>query len=617
MERYQFQAESQELLHLMVHAIYSQKEVFLRELISNASDALDKLRVLSLTEKNLVPEGHTFEIRLMTDPQNRTLTIEDTGIGMNHDELINNLGTIARSGTKEFLQQLKQSNGSTADLIGQFGVGFYSVFMVADRVEVFTRKAGETTAYHWVSEGKGEFTIEPTEKDTIGTRIVVHLKPVDEENGIEDFTAEHVLRRIVKRYSDFIAYPIKMKVVKEENQEKKEVEEILNSMKPLWTRKSSEVKEEEYHEFYKHLTHDWENPLATITLQGEGTVEFQALLFIPSRVPFDIFYQSFEPKINLYVKRVLIQENVDTFLPRYLRFVAGVVDSPDLSLNISREMLQQDKTILQIRKRLVKKILDTLLEMQQNQREKYTRFWQEFGVILKEGIGADYDNKERLLSLLLFESSAGSDLVTLEEYVKRMKEDQTEIYYLTGESRKTLEHSPYLESIQDKGYEVLFLTQPIDEFMMSAVHEFQGKKFRCLNKEAVEEKPVDISEEDKPVIEKLQNLLADHVREVKLSRHLVNSPACVITKAFEFSPHVRKILGDKYPFGDERRTLEINPAHPWYERFKSLYAENPQDERLGDIAQLFLGYALIAEGTPLPDPARFNAVMLKMAEKAL
>ncbi|MCX7882568.1 MAG: molecular chaperone HtpG [Brevinematales bacterium] len=615
MERYQFQAESRELLNLMVHAIYSQKEVFLRELISNASDALDKLRILSLTHKELVPEGHVFEIRLIPDKDTRTLTLEDTGIGMNHDELVNNLGTIARSGTKEFLQQMKEKHAPSSELIGQFGVGFYSVFMVADKVEVFTRKAGESSGYHWVSDGKGEFTIEPIEKDTIGTRIVIHLKPVDEENGIEDFTAEHVLRRIVKRYSDFIAYPIKMKVVREENKEKKEGDEILNSMKPIWTRKSSEVTEEEYHEFYKHLTHDWEAPLATITLQGEGTVEFQALLFIPSRVPFDIFYQSFEPKVNLYVKRVLIQENVDLMLPRYLRFVAGVVDSPDLSLNISREMLQQDKTILQIRKRLVKKVLDALADMQEKDREKYKKFWQEFGVILKEGIGADYENKERLLSLLLFESSAGDDLVTLEEYVKRMKEDQKDIYYLTGESRKTLEHSPYLEGIVDKGYEVLFLTQPIDEFMMSAVHEFQGKKFHCLNKEAAEEKPSEIPEEDKPIVEKLQGLLSEYVREVKFSKTLVHSPSCVITKAFEFSPHVRKILGDKYPFGDERRTLEVNPTHPLYKRFKTIYAENENDERLSDLAHLLFGYALIAEGTPLPDPARFNAVILKMGEK--
>ncbi len=615
MERYQFQAESRELLDLMVHAIYSQKEVFLRELLSNASDALDKLRLLSLTNAAGVPEGHVFEIRIDTDPEKRLLIIEDSGIGMNHDELVNNLGTIAHSGTKEFIQQLKEKNASTAELIGQFGVGFYSVFMVAEKVEVYTRKAGETQAYHWVSDGKGEFTIEPTEKDTIGTRIVIHLKPVDEENGIEDFTSEEVIRRIVKRYSDFISYPIKMKVTREENKEKKEVEEVLNSMKPLWTRKSSEVSEEEYHDFYKHLTHDWENPLATITLQGEGTVEFQALLFIPSRVPFDIFYQSFEPKVNLYVKRVLIQENVDMLLPRYLRFVAGVVDSPDLSLNISREMLQQDKTILQVRKRLVKKILDTLLDMQQKDREKYTRFWQEFGVIIKEGIGADYENKEKLLSLLLFESSAGTDLITLEEYVKRMKDGQKEIYYLTGESRKVLETSPYMEAVKDKGYEVLFLTQPIDEFMMSAVHEFQGKKFSCLNKEPIEEKAPEVTDEDKPLLEKLQTLLSDHVREVKFSTKLVDSPACVMTKAFEFSPHVRKILGDKYPFGDERRILEINPKHPLFERFRAIYEENKEDSRLDDLAQIFLGYALIAEGTPLPDPARFNAVVLKMMER--
>ncbi|URA09963.1 molecular chaperone HtpG [Thermospira aquatica] len=615
MERYSFQAESRELLDLMVHAIYSQKEVFLRELLSNASDALDKLRLLSLTNAVNLPEGHVFEIRIDRDSEKRVLVIEDSGVGMNHDELVNNLGTIARSGTKEFLQQIKEKNTPASELIGQFGVGFYSMFMVAERVEVFTRKAGETQGYHWVSDGKGEFTIEPVEKDTIGTRIVIHLKPVDEENGIEDFTREDVIRRIVKRYSDFISYPIKMKVIREENKEKKEVEETLNSMKPLWTRKPSEVSEDEYHDFYKHLTHDWENPLATITLQGEGTVEFQALLFIPSRVPFDIFYQSFEPKVNLYVKRVLIQENVDMLLPRYLRFVAGVVDSPDLSLNISREMLQQDKTILQVRKRLVKKILDTLLDMQEKDREKYTKFWQEFGVIVKEGIGADYENKEKLLSLLLFESSAGKDLITLEEYVKRMKEDQKEIYYLTGESRRVLETSPYMEAVKDKGYEVLFLTQPIDEFMMSAVHEFQGKKFHCLNKEPIEEKAPEVSEEDKPLLEKLQTLLSDHVREVKFSTKLVDSPACVMTKAFEFSPHVRKILGEKYPFGDERRILEINPKHPLFERFKGIYEENKEDARLEDLAQLFLGYALIAEGTPLPDPARFNALVLKMAEK--
>jgi molecular chaperone HtpG len=597
----------------MVHAIYSQKEVFLRELISNASDALDKLRLLSLTDAGVVPQGHQFEIRLIPDSDKRTLTIEDTGIGMNHDELVNNLGTIARSGTKEFLQQMKEKGASSSELIGQFGVGFYSVFMVAERVEVFTRKAGETKAYRWVSDGKGEFTIEETEKNDIGTRIVIHLKPVDEENGIEDFTAEHVLRRIVKRYSDFIAYPIKIRKVKEENGEKKEFDEVINSMKPIWTRKSGEVTEEEYAEFYKHLTHDYEAPLKTISLQGEGVVEFQALLFIPRHMPFDIFYQSFEPKVNLYVKRVLIQENVEEMLPRYLRFVAGVIDSADLSLNISREMLQQDRTILQIRKRIVKKILDTLLELQQTDRKTYEVFWKEFGVVLKEGIGADYENKERILSLLLFESSVGEELVTLEEYVKRMKEGQDAIYYITGESKKTLEHSPYLESIKEKGYEVLFLTQPIDEFMMSAVHEFQGKKFHCLNKEALEEKHPEADEEEKPILEKIQALLSDYVREVRFSPRLVNSPSCVVTKAFEFSPHVRKILGDKYPFGDERRTLEINKNHALYERFKTIYEENKEDPRLSDIAQLWLGYALIAEGTPLPDPSRFNEVVVKLA----
>src|SRR3989449_5262984 len=478
-ETFQFQAEARQVLDLMIHALYTNKEIFLRELISNASDALDRLRFESLSQPELIGPEDKLEIWIESDPKARTVTISDNGIGMSRDEVIANIGTIAKSGTRELLQTLreKQSSDTLTTLIGQFGVGFYSGFMVADRVTLVTRRAGEDKATQWESAGDGAFTISEASKFTRGTSITLHLKKFEEDAEIDDFTDKWVIERIVKRYSDFVAYPIIYK-----SHDSKEPDRTLNSMKPIWTRPRSEVTDDEYREFYKHISHDWNEPMKTWSFRAEGRSEYQALLFVPSQAPFDLFYATGKFGLHLYVRRVLIVEHCEELLPPYLRFIRGVVDSADLPLNVSRQRLQEDRHVTQIRKWLTKKVLESLEEMQKNENEGYIRLWAQFGRALKEGI-MDFENKEKLTDRYLFESSHDpGKLTTLKDYVARMNTDQSAIYFLTGPSRRAVENSPHLEAFREKRYEVLFLVDPVDEMLVQWLPEGEGKKLKSVGK---------------------------------------------------------------------------------------------------------------------------------------
>jgi molecular chaperone HtpG len=458
-----FQAETKALLHLVTHSLYTEKDIFLRELISNASDALDRLRFESLTNHDLLEGNDRFEIRLEVDRARRTLTISDSGIGMSREQVIENIGTIAKSGTAE-LRRLLEEKGTAEDaaaLIGQFGVGFYSAFMVADRVRLITRPAGGSVAVEWQSEGDGTYSIRESEKAERGTSITLYLKNPDPDAGIQDFTDSWRLSAIIKKHSDFIAYPIILKRERTQDADPKEVvveDSTVNSMKPLWTRSPAEVKPEDYTEFYKHLSNDWTEPLRVIHFRAEGTFEYDALLYIPTKAPYDLYYAGAERGLRLFAKRVMIMEKCEDLLPHYLRFMKGVVDARDLPLNISRQRLQQDHHISRMRKRLTTKVLDSLTEMFEKDRDRYLNVWKEFGPAIKEGVSSDFDNKDRLIPLLLFASSQDpQELTTVKDYVARMKPEQEQIYYMTGESTTMIENSPHLEAIRERGYEVLYM----------------------------------------------------------------------------------------------------------------------------------------------------------------
>ena len=633
-ETLQFQAETKQLLDLMIHSLYSNKEIFLRELISNASDALDRLRFEALTRPELLEGDEKLEIRLEADRELRTLTIHDNGIGMSREEVITNIGTIAKSGTRELVERLKQgeSKQSIAELIGQFGVGFYSSFMAADRVVLVTRRAGEKTATRWESTGDGTYTVEETEKMGRGTSITLYLKPEDKENGVDEFSDRWVISRIVRRYSDFVGYPIILTAEKDpeiedlakekETGEKPKMpmeEKVLNSMKPIWTRPQSEVTADEYKDFYRHISHDWTEPLKVIPYRAEGRIEYQALLFIPTQAPYDLYYVASKPGLHLYVKRVQIMESCQDLLPHYLRFVKGVVDSPDLALNVSREMLQQDRHITLIRKGLTKKLLDTFAEMREKEYETYLKFWGEFGRAIKEGVSSDYENKERLLELLVFQSSNDPEkLTTLKEYVERMKEGQNEIYYLTGESRSQVENSPHLEAFKEKGYEVLYLVDTVDELLTQSLHEYGGKRLKSVGKGTVslgnedekkqaEEELKAKEEELKPLLDALQKKLDENVKQVRLTNRLTASPVCLVGAEHDYSPQLEKLLQKGKGGGPkQRRIMELNPKHDILAKMRDRFDKDQNDPILEDYAQLLFGYGLIAEGGELPDPVRFN-----------
>ncbi|MCK2237464.1 MULTISPECIES: molecular chaperone HtpG [unclassified Crossiella] len=641
-ETLEFQSEARQLLQLMIHSIYSNKDTFLRELVSNASDALDKLRLATYRDKDLDADTGDLHIEIETDPAARTLTVRDNGIGMSREEVVSLIGTIAKSGTAEFLRKLKDSQDAAAsqDLIGQFGVGFYASFMVADQVTLVTRKAGEPEGVRWESAGEGTYTIGPAQDAPQGTSVTLHLKPEDAEDNLFDYTSPTKIREIVKRYSDFLTWPIRMAPLSTpEPAEDAEGEaaapaepelETVNSMKALWARSQSEVTEEEYAEFYKHVSHDWSGPLETVRLNAEGTFEYQALLFIPSRAPMDLFMRERKRGVQLYVKRVFIMDDCEELVPEYLRFIKGVVDAADLSLNVSREILQQDRQIQLIRKRLVKKILSTVKTLQADKPESYTTFWTEFGKAVKEGLLSDPDNRNAILEICAFDSTHDTEKqTTLREYVERMKDGQQHIYYLTGESRQAIENSPHMEALAAKGYEVLILTDPIDEMWVAGVPDFDEKQFQSIAKGQVdldtdEEKKAteaarEIQQKDfEPLLTWLTTTLEATVKEVRLSTRLTTSPACIVGDTYDLTPNLEKMyraMGQPLP--PIKRILELNPDHGLVTGLRAAHSERPADESLPETAELLYSMALLAEGGDLPDPSRFIKLLATRLEKTL
>jgi molecular chaperone HtpG len=640
-EQLEFQAEARQLLDLMVHSVYSNKDSFLRELISNASDALDKLRLEAFRNKDLDVDTSDLHIEVDVDKGARTLTIRDNGIGMTRDEVIGLIGTLAKSGTAELRQQLREAKNEAAsdELIGQFGIGFYSSFMVADKVELLTRKAGESEATRWESSGEGTYTIESVEDAPQGTAVTLHLKPEDAEDELHDYTSDWKIKSLVKQYSDFIAWPIRMQVERRTPASQEDGEdggeevvtietETLNSMKALWARPKDEVSDEEYTEFYKHVAHAWDDPLEVIAMKAEGTFEYQALLFIPSHAPFDLFNRDAKIGVQLYVKRVFIMGDCDQLMPEYLRFIKGVVDAQDLSLNVSREILQQDRQINAIRRRLTKKVLSTIKDLQSERPEDYRTFWTQFGRVLKEGLLSDADNQDTLLQISSFASTnSEEEATTLAEYVERMKEGQEQIFYATGETRQQILKSPHLEAFKAKGYEVLLLTDPVDEVWVGTVTEFDGKALQSVAKGEVDldsgEDKSDAEREEQEkefadVLTWLQETLIDHVKEVRLSTRLTDSPACLITDAFGMSPALARIYqasGQNIPIG--KRILELNPDHPLITGLRQAHQDRPDDSTVAETAELLYGTALLAEGGALDDPARFAELLANQLTRAL
>ena len=600
-QKLKFKTEVNQILDLMINSLYSHKEIFLRELISNASDALDKLKIESLMNNELLEGDNNFKIKISVDKDKKTLTVSDNGIGMTKEELVKNLGTIAHSNTKEFLEYLKDKNiANDAELIGQFGVGFYSSFMVADKVTVITRKAGKgNKAYKWVSSANGYFTVDETEKETRGTDVILHMK-----EDATDYLEEWEIRNLVKKYSDFIEYPIVMDVEKESTVvkgEKVTEEEVLNSQKAIWLRDKNEIKESEYCEFYKHISHDFNDPLEIIHYKVEGTVEFTALLFIPKKLPFNIFFTDYKIGPMLYVKRVQIMENCEELLPPYLRFVKGVVESSDLPLNVSREILQNNRQVEIIKKNLVTKILDTLKNMKKNDYEKYLSFYKEFGKILKEGIHIDFAKKEEIASLLLFESlnNEKDKFIDLDNYIEQMKDGQEEIYYITGSSREELENSPYLEAFKDKGYNVLFMTDDIDDFIMGSLLEYKGKKLKSVIKGDIKLAENKEKEKDfKDLIGFIKDYLKEKVENVRFSGRLKDSPCCLVAGENDIDPQMAKIfqaMGQSVP--EIKRTLEINPDHELIKALNEKLIKNKEDEKLKEIVDILYNQALLLEGS--------------------
>lgn len=610
-QKHEFKSELKQILTLITHSLYSHKEVFLRELISNASDAIDKMRFDSLNNEEVLGNNREWKIRITADKDKQTLTVSDNGIGMTRDTVIDNLGTIAKSGTKEFLEQLKNADAaSRPELIGQFGVGFYSAFMVAHTVTVVTRAAGpDAQAVKWVSDGQGEYTIEDTEKDGRGTDVILHLK--DEE---KEFLEEWKIRSLVKEFSDFIEHPIVMDVEKEEDEKKTVVEETLNSRKALWLRSKSEVSKDEYNHFYKQITNDFNDPARVIHYTGEGTVEFKVLLFIPAKKPFDMMFGEVKVGPKLYIRRVLVMDHCEQLLPPYLRFVKGVVDCSDLPLNVSREMLQQNPMLEKIKNNLVKSVLKNLEEMKTAAYDEYVSFFKEFGMFLKEGLTQDYANREQISKLLLFGSMKTEEdkFITLTQYAEAMPSEQKEIYYLTGESRETVAHAPYLEVFRSKGWDVLFMTEPIDEFILPSLYEFEGRKLTAADKSDVtipDEGGNKEAEKDYAgLFTALSSKLAG-VKDVRMSTRLKESASCLVSDKDAMSANMERIMQKLGQMGGEvpkqERILELNVEHPVVKALKSMYEANAEDPRIDTYAQLLYDQAVIAEGSKIKDPAAF------------
>ncbi|MFF7446026.1 MULTISPECIES: molecular chaperone HtpG [unclassified Streptomyces] len=628
-ETFEFQVEARQLLQLMIHSVYSNKDVFLRELVSNASDALDKLRLAALRDDALDVDLSDLHIQIDVDPKARTLTVRDNGIGMSYDEVGTLIGTIANSGTAALLKELEEAQDDGAEgLIGRFGIGFYAGFMVADEMTLVTRRLGENSGTRWSSRGEGTYSLEKVEEAPQGTSVTLHLKPADPENQLHDYTSTWKIREIVKRYSDFITWPIRLVPPAGDGEETAEPE-TLNSRKALWARSREEVSADEYHELYKHVSHDWRDPLETIRLQAEGTFEYQSLLFLPAHAPHDLFTRDFRRGLQLYVRRVLIMDDCEALLPPYLRFVKGVVDAQDLSLNVSREILQQDRHIRMIQRRLTKKVLSSVKEMKARDPEKYATFWREFGAVLKEGLLGDPDNRDAILAVASFVSTHESDEpTTLQQYVERMKDGQEHIYYLTGESRQSIENSPHMEVFKARGVEVLLLTDPVDEVWVDAVGEFEGKQLRSVAKGEIdldiqggEQEDSGRDEQDESyagLLEWMKEQLGEDVKDVRLSTRLTVSPACVVSDAHDLTPaleNMYRAMGQEVPV--TKRILELNPAHALVRGLRQAYAEQEDRAELAETAQLLHGLAVLAEGGQPKEPAQFVKLVAERLERTL
>ena len=614
-----FQAEVKQLLQLMIHSLYSNKEIFLRELISNASDAADKLRFEALADNALYEGDSELKIRVSFDKQARTITIADNGIGMSRQEVIDNIGTIAKSGTREFFQSLTGDQARDAQLIGQFGVGFYSSFIVADKVALTTRRAGSSEAVRWESSGEGDYTLEDAEKPSRGTEIVLHLR-----EGEDEFLSDWKLKSVIRKYSDHITLPIVMK--KTEWKDGEEVptdeDETVNKASALWARAKSEISDEEYQEFYKHVSHDFEPALAWSHNRVEGKQEYISLLYIPSRAPFDLYDRERRHGIKLYVRRVFIMDDAEKLMPQYLRFVRGVIDSADLPLNVSREILQHSREIDGIKAGSVKKVLSLLEDMAENEPEKYAGFWKEFGRVLKEGPGEDFANREKIAGLLRFASTLADtedQTVSLKAYIERMKDGQDKIYYITADSFAAAKHSPHLEIFRKKGIEVLLLSDRVDEWMLSSLSEFDGKALQSVAKgdldlgkledEAEKAEQKKVEDEFKPLVERIQTALGETVKEVRVTHRLTDSPACLVSGENDMSGNLERLLkaaGQQTP--GSKPVLEINPQHALVQR---LGAE-ADDNNFADWSSLLFDQALLAEGGQLEDPASFVKRMNKL-----
>jgi len=629
-EKIGFQAEAKQLLQLMIHSLYSNKEIFLRELISNASDAADKLRFESLKDNSLLEGGEDINIKIEFDEKLNTITLTDNGIGMTKDEVINNLGTIAKSGTAEFLKNMSGDEKKDSQLIGQFGVGFYSAFIVADKVEVYTRKAGlkKSDGVYWSSTGDADFDIGTVNKDDKGTKIVLHLRSTE-----KDFANDWRLRSIVKKYSDHISIPVLMqKVVTPENDENKKEDdanksviefEAVNEATALWTRPRNKVKKDEHHEFYKSISNDYENPLKWSHNKVEGKLEYTSLLYIPSKAPFDLWNRDTARGLKLYVQRTFIMDEAEQFLPVYLRFIKGVVDSNDLPLNVSREILQKDSTTESMKSALTKRVLDMLEKMAKNEPENYSKFWSAFGNVLKEGPAEDFSNKEKIAKLLRFsttENSSSDQTQSFEDYVSRMKEGQNKIYYVASDNFKTALNSPYLEIFKKKGIEVLLLHDRIDDWLMSHLMEFDGKSLQDVAKgeldlgdleknDELDEGNSDDNEKFKDLTDRIAGSLNDYVESTRITRRLTDSPACLVVNEHDMGAQMRRIMeaaGQTMPVS--KPVLEINPEHPLVKKLDS----EADEDRFNSISRLLFDQAKLASGDSLEDPATFVSELNKL-----
>jgi len=624
-EKHEFQSEAKQVLELMINSVYSNPDIFVRELISNASDAIDKLRIEGLSNPDLSDLAKEGRIEITVDRANQTLTISDNGIGMTRNDLVSYLGTIARSGTKEFAQAMREAaSGNNSDLIGQFGVGFYSSFIAADKVSAETRKAGTDESWIWESEGDGTYTIKEGSRTANGTTITMHMKQKDskyENDTDKDYLSAWTLRSIIKQYSDFVSYPIILKD-KEKEEKENDKEEPVNSMKALWTRPENEVSDEEYKEFYHHITHDWEDPMERISYKAEGTSEFRALLYIPSHQPMDLFFQDGKHGVQLYIRRVFIMNDCRDLIPEYLRFIKGVVDSEDLSLNVSREILQQDRQTVMIKNSITRKILDTLKKMKQDEPENYKKFWQLFGIVIKEGIISDTKNRENIMKLCLLDSSKG-EKTTLDDYVSHMSDGQKKIYYITGSPVNVLAGSPKLETFKKEDIEVLLLGDPVDEIWVNNARKFGDYDFISVSAEEIDmpgaksDKPEEADKEleDTGLVSKLKESLANAVEDVKISSRLVDSPVCFVQKGEPISPQMRhffRSMGQEVP--EEKRVLEINPSHPLIKKIAA-ESKNTSPADMAEWADILMGLASISDGEPVTDGKKFTALLTKILDR--